>query len=111
MQTLRSEVREPKLQGGGRHAPKNQNWFLTVIENEFFPGHLPEPPAPPQLDYHAESEMMNRGIDALELPDASRSIVESVLCHDCGGQAVVEYTDGTVEGCRCRDREAGASVG
>jgi hypothetical protein len=28
------------LRVGGRNAPKNQNWFLTVIENEFTPGHL-----------------------------------------------------------------------
>ena len=32
---------------GGRWAPRSQDWFLTIIENEFAPGHLPEPPAPP----------------------------------------------------------------
>jgi DNA-binding Lrp family transcriptional regulator len=86
---------------GGRHAPRNQNWFLTVLENEFEPGHLPEPPARPQNDHEAESEKMNRGIEAIELPDASRSIVESALCDRCGDQALVRYTDGAIEGCGC----------
>ena len=93
----------PNCRVGGRHAPKNQNWFLTIIENEFFPGHLPEPPAR-QRDQQDESEMINRGIEAIELPDASRSIAESVGCARCGGQALVRYTDGTIEGCGCRDR-------
>ena len=87
---------------GGRHAPKNQNWFLTVIENEFSPGHLPEPPAR-LCEGEVDPEILNRGIETIELPDASRSIVESVRCERCGGQALVQYTDGTIEGCGCRD--------
>jgi hypothetical protein len=35
------------LRPGGRLAPKSQNWFLTLVGNEFSPGPLPEPPAPP----------------------------------------------------------------
>lgn len=87
---------------GGRWAPKNQNWFLTVIESEFAPGHLPEPPASPLHGPHVEPEAMNRAIDAIELPDATRSIVESVICSYCGGSALVRYTDGTFDGCGCR---------
>lgn len=96
----------PTCRVGGRHAPKNQNWFLTVIENEFFPGHLPEPPAQKPKD-QVDPEMMNRGIEAIELPDAPRSIVESVRCDRCGGQALVRYTDGTIEGCGCRIEGSG----
>jgi hypothetical protein len=87
----------PKCRSGGRWAPRSLNWFLTVIENEFAPGHLPEPPADRQLP----SEDMCRGIEVLELPDAERSIVESVPCAACGGCALVRYTDGTIEGCQC----------
>jgi hypothetical protein len=73
-----------------------------VIENEFFPGRLPEPPARQRED-PVEVEMVDQGIAAIELPDASRSIAESVRCDRCGGQALVRYTDGTIEGCKCRD--------
>lgn len=96
----------PNCRVGGRSAPKNQNWFLTVIENEFFPDHLPEPPARMRED-QVDPEIMQRGIEAIELPDTSRSIVESVLCDRCGGQALVQYTDGTVEGCGCRHKRGG----
>jgi hypothetical protein len=96
----------PSCRVGGRNAPRNQNWFLTVIENEFFPGHLPEPPARPRED-QVEEELMERGIAAIELPDAPRSIVESVRCDRCGGQALVRYTDGTIEGCGCRNDGSG----
>jgi hypothetical protein len=87
---------------GGRWAPKNQNWFLTVIENEFTPGHLPEPPAAPRSEHQAEPEIADRGIEAIELPDAPLSIVESVMCSKCGGSALVRYADGKIEGCGCR---------
>lgn len=93
----------PNCRPGGRYAPKNQNWFLTVIENEFVPGHLPEPPASPGHEHCVEPEVMDRGIEAIELPHASRSIVESVRCDRCGGQALVRYTDGTIDGCGCRN--------
>ena len=90
---------------GGRFAPRNQNWFLTVVENEFVPGHLPETPAPPERESDVEPELLNRGTETIELPDAPRSIVESALCSRCGGQALVRYTDGTIEGCGCRNKE------
>jgi hypothetical protein len=96
----------PNCRVGGRHAPKNQNWFLAVIENEFSPGHLPEPPARQRED-QVDPETMNRGIEAIELPDAPRSIAESVRCDRCGGQALVRYTDGTIEGCGCRHKGGG----
>lgn len=91
---------------GGRHAPRNQNWFLTVIESELFPGHLPEPPAQEREDQD-EVDMVYQGITAIELPDAPRSIAESVRCDRCGGQALVRYTDGTIEGCGCRHKGGG----
>jgi hypothetical protein len=94
----------PKCRPGGRLAPRNQNWFLTVIENEFAPGHLPEPPALPRGKDHVETEFIDCGIEAIELPDAPRSIVESVRCDRCGGQALVRYTDGTIDGCQCRNK-------
>jgi hypothetical protein len=94
----------PNCRVGGRLAPRNQNWFLTVIENEFTPGHLPEPPALPRREHEIESEMMNRATETIELPDAPRSIVESVRCDRCGGQALVRYTDGTIDGCQCRNK-------
>jgi hypothetical protein len=97
----------PKCRPGGRLAPKNQNWFLTVIENEFAPGHLPEPTAVPKREDHVETEMINRGIETIELPDAPRSIVESVRCNRCGGQALVRFTDGTFEGCGCGNGRGG----
>jgi hypothetical protein len=91
---------------GGRLAPRNQNWFLTVMENEFAPGHLPEAAALPRREDHVEIEVINRGIEAIELPDAPRSIVESVRCDRCGGQALVRYTNGTTDGCQCRNKPA-----
>jgi hypothetical protein len=104
-----------KCREGGRWAPKNQNWFFAVIENEFTPGHLPEPPTappppPPPLaagisprnERQREPAPTNTGIEVLELPDAPRSIVESVICSKCGRAALVRYRDGTIEGCGCR---------
>jgi hypothetical protein len=87
---------------GGRWAPKNQNWFLAVIEHEFTPGHLPESPVASHRESQVEPEAVNTGIEAIELADAPRSIVESVMCGRCGGAALVRYADGTVEGCGCR---------
>jgi hypothetical protein len=87
---------------GGRWAPKNQNWFLAIIENEFTPGHLPEPPAAPRSEHQAEPNVTNTGIEVLEIPDAPRSIVESVMCSKCGGAALIRYADGIIEGCGCR---------
>ena len=96
------------LRVGGRHAPRSQNWFLSVIENEFTPGHLPEPPSPHRRDQQQiEAEILSRGIEAIELPDAPRSIVEYVKCNHCGRAALVIYTDGVVEGCGCRQKAPG----
>ena len=95
------------LRVGGKWAPKNQNWFLTMIENEFTPGHLPEVPSSARQDQREiESEILTRGIEAIELVDAPRSIVESVRCNDCGGAAMVQYTDGNIEGCGCSQKVA-----
>jgi len=106
---LGQKFADRKLRVGGRNAPRSQNWFLAVIENEFTPGHLPEPPSPVGPDkQRCDEEILNRGIEAIELPDAPRSIVESVVCSDCGGAALVRYTDGAVEGCSCRQRVTGS---
>ena len=81
---------------------------LSVIENEFTPGHLPEPPSPHRRDQQQiEAEILSRGIEAIELPDAPRSIVEYVNCNHCGRAALVIYTDGVVEGCGCRPKAPG----
>jgi DNA-binding Lrp family transcriptional regulator len=92
----------PKCRAGGRWAPKTQNWFLAVIENEFSPGHLPEQPAAPRPEHRIQPEDMDRAIEVIELPNAVRSLVESVGCSKCGGRALARYTDGTIEGCACR---------
>jgi hypothetical protein len=97
-----------KLRVGGKWAPKHPNWFLTLVENEFTPGHLPEAPSPGcEAQKQIESEILKRGIEAIELPDAPRSISESVRCDNCGRAALVRYTDGTVEGCGCRQKAPG----
>jgi hypothetical protein len=107
-QLLDGKFANKKLRVGGRWAPKSQNWFLTVIENEFNPGHLPEPAASPSNEeQQIDQQTLNRGIEAIELADAARSIVESVNCNHCGRAALVEYTDGTVEGCGCRQKAPG----
>jgi len=94
-----------KLRPGGRLAPRNQNWFLAVIENEFTPSHLPEPSTSERTDeQQIEAEILRSGIEAIELADAPRSIVEAVACADCGRAALVRYTDGTVGGCGCRQK-------
>ena len=81
---------------------------LSVIENEFTPGHLPEPPSPHRRDQQQiEAEILSRGIEAIELADAPRSIVEYVKCNHCGRAALVIYTDGVVEGCGCRPKAPG----
>jgi Helix-turn-helix domain len=88
-----------KFRPGGRYAPRNQNWFLTLIENEFWPGHLPECPSPPHESV-TPSAGIDRGNETIELPDAPRSLVESGRCPECGTPLAV-FTDGTVEGCNC----------
>jgi hypothetical protein len=99
------------LRVGGRRAPRSQNWFLAVIENEFTPGHLPEPPSPARSDQQQrEADIVKRGIEAIELPDAPRSIVESVNCNHCGHAAMVLYTDGTIEACGCRQQARGGLI-
>jgi hypothetical protein len=100
---LERKFANKRLRPGGRYAPKNQNWFLTVIENEFSPGHLPEcPSSAPSDDSENEPAVLKRGIEVIELADAPRSVVESVVCSDCGRESLVVYTDGTVQGCGCR---------
>ena len=64
-----------KCRVGGKCAPKKQNWFLAVIENELFPGHLPEQPAAPHREHRIEPEEMNQALEATELPGAGRSMV------------------------------------
>jgi hypothetical protein len=99
---------DKNLRVGGRNAPKSQNWFLTVIENELTPGHLPESPTPVSSDQQQiDLRILNQGIGAIELPDAPRSIVESVRCGDCDGAALVRFTDDTIEGCGCRQKPPG----
>jgi len=107
-QLLDLKFANKNLRVGGRNAPRSQNWFLTVIENELTPGHLPEPPSSARPDQQEiESETLTRGIEAIELADAPRSIIESVRCNDCGGAALLRYTDGTIEGCDCRQQPCG----
>jgi hypothetical protein len=105
---LDRKFKNKNLRVSGKWAPKNQNWFLTMIENEFTPGHLPEPPTLPSSDQQlVESKILERGIEAIELVDAPRSIIESVRCGHCGGAALVRYTDGTMKGCGCRKNASG----
>jgi hypothetical protein len=62
----------PKYRPGKRQGPRTWNWFLKVIGNEFNAaerGHLPEQPAAARPSI-AEREALERGIDAIELPDA-----------------------------------------
>jgi hypothetical protein len=108
-QLLDRKFADKNLRSGGRNAPRRQNWFFTVIENEFSPGHLPEPPSALSGDEHQlESAILDRGIEAIELPHAPRSIVESVTCSQCG-EALICYTDGAVQGCGCQ-RSAGRGL-
>jgi hypothetical protein len=90
---------------GKKNAPRTWNWFYATLRNALIPGEaarLPEQPAAPPRQHHVEPEVMSRGIEAIELPDAPRSIVESVRCHKCGDSALVRYTDGAIDGCGCR---------
>jgi len=64
--------RDRRCQLGGRWAPRNQNWFLTLIENEFSPGHLPEEPALHSVEQRSSPGEIDLGIGAIELPNASR---------------------------------------
>jgi Helix-turn-helix domain len=109
---LDRKFKNKNLRVGGKWAPKSQNWFLTMIENEFKPGHLPEPPTLAGSDQQrVDSGILERGIEAIELVDAPRSIVESVRCNDCGGAALIRYTDGTIKGCACRQKPHGELKG
>jgi hypothetical protein len=65
---------------GGRWAPRSQNWFFAVIENEFTSGHLPEAPAMPRREHQIEPEDLARGIDALDLVEAPPAVMEPVRC-------------------------------
>jgi hypothetical protein len=76
---------------GGRWAPRNQNWFFAVIENEFSPGHLPEQPAAARREHQIEPEELHCGIEAIELADAPREPVQ------CGGYG----RDAHIDGSRC----------
>jgi hypothetical protein len=90
---------------GKKNAPRNWNWFYTMLRNALIPGEasrLPEQPAVANPVHEAEPSAMNSGIEAIELAFAPRSIVESVRCNDCGGYALVQYADGIIEGCGCR---------
>jgi len=58
-------------------------------------------------EHEAKLLATSSGIEASELAHAPRSIVESVRCNDCGGGALVRYTDGTIEGCGCRNKRGG----
>jgi hypothetical protein len=96
-----------KYRPGAQHGPRGWNWFLKVIGSEFSTterSHFPEPPAESPLEHQMEPEAMNRGIEAIELANAPRSIVESVRCAECGGCALVRYADGSIEGCQCRSQ-------
>jgi hypothetical protein len=64
-------------------------------------------PAAPHPEHQAEPVAINRGIEAIGLPDTPRSIVESVTCSHCGGFALVRYTNGPIERCGCRQKAGG----
>jgi hypothetical protein len=103
---------DKKLSPGGRWEPKHQNWFLTAVESEFTPGHLPESPAAPcKYQQSRDEATLHRGIDVIELPHATRSIVESVGCKHCGGEALVRFTDGSVHACGCEKKRSNTSLG
>jgi len=95
---------------GKKNAPQNWNWFYTTLRNALIPGEaarLPEQPAAPHPEHEAGLAAISRGIEAIELAHAPRSIIESVRCNDCSGSALVRYTDGTIEGCGCRNNRGG----
>jgi hypothetical protein len=95
---------------GGKNAPRTWNWFYTILRKALVPGEsarLPEQPAAPNPALEGEVAAMSRGIEAIELAHAPRSIVQSVRCHRCGGCALVQYTDGSIEGCECRNERGG----
>jgi hypothetical protein len=98
---------------GRKNAPRKWNWFYTTLRNALIPGEaarLPEHPAAPHPEHEAEPAAISRGIEAIELAHAPRSIVESVRCSDCGAYALVQYTDGTIEGCRCQNERRGGDL-
>jgi hypothetical protein len=94
---------------GTRNAPRTWNWFYPTLRNALIAGEvarLPERPAVPHPEHRAAPAAIARGVEAIELPSAPRSIVEAVLCSQCGGCALVTYTDGSVEGCLCRQERS-----
>lgn len=72
---MKSKWANPACQPGGKWAPRREAWFLTVVEDELFPGHLSEVPA--KCEYKPSAEDLARGIDALEVPDVTRPAVEN----------------------------------
>ena|ERR1051326_4294831 len=103
-----------KYPPGKPSGPRTWGWFPTVIKKrseeeyaqvaaaETAPKHWTEIAVP-------QNPELERGIETLELPGASRSIAESSICPRCGG-SVVRYTDGTIEDCMCKGRNRGAQV-
>jgi hypothetical protein len=92
---------------GKKNAPRTWNWFYATLRNALIPGEaarLPEQPAAPHPEHRAAPAAIASGIEAIELANAPRSIVESVRCAECGGCALARYADGTIGGCACRQK-------
>ena len=63
---------QKKFRPSGRCGPRDWNWFLTVIGNEFSSierGRLPEAPA--AADLSVSEDALARGIEAIEISDAA----------------------------------------
>jgi hypothetical protein len=60
----------------------------------------------PESDDHDRPDEIDRGIEAIELPDVPRSIVEveSVRCSGCGHN-IVRYIDNVIARLRMRREE------
>lgn len=100
-----------KYPPGKRGGPRKWGWFPAVIKERFANENAWIEAAKAPIPHLSEIAIprnpeLERGIEALELAHAERSIAESVLCRRCG-DTLIRYSDGTITACKCRGRISG----